>query len=183
MSSDMIIPIAVAVIAAITSVGATLVTVRSSRSLRHIEEQFKRQQESAQFLNERLGKLYLPVSMHLSATRILANTHYGADEHTIEEIEHALNYHNKAIIDSLMNWTVYLDPDAPESASTGLLQHLLQWQTVYKLKYEYKQWDKPVWDGLRFFQYSQFPDGADVFFHQRTTELRQLLHNRLDSLP
>lgn len=183
MSSDMMIPLIVAVVAAMGSLAATLITVRSSRSLRHIEEQFERQQQSAKFLNERLSKLYLPVSMHLSATRVLADTHYGGDEPTIREVEHALHQHNRAIIDSLMTWTVYLDPDAPESASTGLLEHLLQWETVYKLKYEHNQWEEPIWDGIRFFQYRGFPDEGAKYFQQRTKELRELLHTQIDILP
>ena len=55
--------------------------------------------------------------MHLAATSVLARTHYGAERDTVTDIEDALHLHNTAIIDALMSWTVYLDPDAPESAS------------------------------------------------------------------
>jgi hypothetical protein len=115
--------------------------------------------------------------MHLSATRVLADTHYGAEGDMLRDIEAALHLHNSAIIDALMTWTLYLDPDAPASASTELLGHLLQWETVYRLK-ERGQWDGPVWEGIRYFGYSKFPEGAAEYFTDETMRKRKLLNER-----
>ena len=172
------ITILVAAIAAVASIAATVISARNARSLHESEERFKNQQQSAEFLNEQLKNLYLPVSMHLAATSVLAKTHYGADEETVSDIEKALHVHNRAIIDALMNWTLYLDPDAPESATTGLLGHLLQWETVYEMKMR-QQWDAPVWDGIRHFGYDKFPDGAAEYFVRETDQKRKLLSDRL----
>jgi hypothetical protein len=170
-----VIPIIVATIAALTSIAAAVISARTNLSVRKSQVQYEDQQKSRAFLNEQLKNLYLPVSMHLSATRVLADTHYGAEGDLLRDIEAAMHLHNSAIVEALMTWSLYLDPDAPSSASAALLAHLLQWETVYRLK-ERGQWDGPVWDGIRYFGYSQFPDGAAEYFAGATVRKRQQLH-------
>jgi hypothetical protein len=181
MDTSTLITIATAIIAATATIVAAALSVIARRSIRRLEERFERQRESAQFLSEQLTKLYLPVSMHLRATRALADTHYEAGEPTKTEIEHALRQHNSAILELLMKWSMYLDSDAPDTVTSDLLEHLLQWESVYKLKYEYKVYDGPVWDGIRHYGYRKFPDGVDVYFREKEKELRKALHDRLQT--
>lgn len=182
MVTPTLITIVTAIIAATATIIAAALSVIARRSIRRLEERFEREQESARFLSEQLTKLYLPVSMHLRATRALADIHYAAGEPTKGEIEHALQQHNSAILKVLMNWSMYLDSDAPDTVTSDLLEHLLQWESVYKLKYEYKVYDGPVWEGIRRYGYRKFPDGVDVYFHEKTEELRRALHDRLQTL-
>lgn len=173
------IPIIVAVLGAASAVVAAVVSARAQHNVRQLGERFEQHRQVTAFLTEQLSKLYLPVSMHLRATRALASTHYEADEATKEDIEHALRHHNNAIVECLMTWSMYLDPNAAEEVAIGLLEHLLQWESVYNLKYKYGELSGPVWDGIRHFGYRRFPDEAADHFHEKAAEIREELHERL----
>jgi hypothetical protein len=95
------------------------------------------------------------------------------------EIEHALREHNKVIVESLLTFSMYLDPSATENVKIALLEHLLQWESVYKLKYEYGHYTGPVWDGIRHFGYRRFPEEAADHFHKRAIEIREELYGLL----
>ena len=175
------IPIVVAILGVIGVLASATMSAVTQRNVKQLEERFKKHQQVTTFLNDQLSKLYLPVSMHLRATRALANTHYEADNATKTEIEHALWGHNKVILEHLLTNLMYLDPGAPEVVTTELLEHLLQWENVYKLKYEHKRHTGPIWDGIRDLGYRQFPDEAADHFHKRAKEIRVELHARLQS--
>src|SRR5262245_16658805 len=118
--------------------------------------------------------------MHLRATRALATTHYDADERTRTEIEHALHEHNKSIVECLLSSSMYLEPDAPDAASVELLEHLLQWETLYKLKYQSKRaFSYPIWEEIRRLGYSKFPEDAAEHFHMTASRIRTELHDEL----
>lgn len=173
------IPIVVAILGIIGALAAATMSAVTQRNVKQLEERFQKHQQVTAFLSDQLSKLYLPVSMHLRATRALANTHYEADKTTKTEIEHALSEHNKVIVEHLMTNLMYLDPSAPEVVTTELLEHLLQWENVYKLKYEHKLHTGPIWDGIRNLGYRQFPEEAADHFHKRAREIREELHDRL----
>lgn len=178
------IPIFIAVIGAASAITAALVSAAAQRSVRRIEQRFEGSKRAITFLSDQLGKLYLPVSMHLRATRALATTHYGADEATCREVEHALHEHNRAIIDCLLISAMYLDPNAPEAAAIELLEHLLQWENLYKLKYQKKPaFTHPIWEEIRRLGYTKFPEGAAEHFHSMALKIRTDLHTHLQSVP
>lgn len=171
----------IAVIAAASAISAALIAAVMQRNVRRLEEQFEERKQVNAFLGDQLTRLYLPVSMRLRATRALANTHYQADAATRREIEHALREHNKAITTCLLESAMYLDPDAPDEVTVALLQHLLQWENVYILKYQYKVVDAPIWDEIRRLGYSRFPDEAAEHFHETSSRIRKELHARLQA--
>lgn len=173
--------VAAAIVGASSAVVAALVSAAAQRNVRRLEERFEGSRQVTAFLGDQLSKLYLPVSMHLRATRALATTHYQADDATQREVEHALREHNKTIIACLLNSAMYLDSDAPEEVTVALLEHLLQWENVYMLKYQYKAFDAPIWDEIRRLGYSRFPDEAAEHFHVAASRIRKELHDRLQS--
>jgi hypothetical protein len=174
------VPIVAAIISAAAAVIAVVVSALAQRSAKRVERQLEGAKRSLAFRTDQLAKLYLPVSMHLRATRALATTHYQADDATQQEVEHALHEHNKAIIDCLLNSSMYLEPDVPHSASIELLEHLLQWETLYKLKYqEEPAFTHPIWDEIRRLGYTKFPESAAEHFHTTATRIRSDLHREL----
>ncbi|MGH9848140.1 MAG: hypothetical protein ACREEM_56375 [Blastocatellia bacterium] len=174
------IPIIVAIISAATAVTAAIVSAAAQRSVKRIEQRFEGAKRSLAFRSDQLAKLYLPVSMHLRATRALATTHYDADEDTRTEIEHALHEHNKVIVECLLSSSMYLEPDAPDAASVELLEHLLQWETLYKLKYQSKPvFSHPIWAEIRRLGYTKFPDDAAEHFHVTASRVRNKLNGEL----
>lgn len=178
------IPIIIAVISAAGAIVATLLSAAAQRNVRRFEQRFEGSKRAITFLTDQLAKLYLPVSMHLRATRALASTHYGADAATRQEIEHALHEHNRAIIDCLLTSAMYLDPHAPEAATIQLLEHLLQWENLYKLKYQKKPaFNNPIWEEIRRLGYTKFPEEAAKHFHDMALKIRTDLHTQLQSPP
>ena len=174
------IPIVVAIISAAAAVTAAIVSAAAQRAVKRIEARFEGTKRSLAFRSDQLAKLYLPVSMHLRATRALATTHYNADEGTRQEIEHALHEHNKAIVECLLNASMYLEPDAPDAASIEVLEHLLQWETLYKLKYQAKPaFADSIWAEIRRLGYTKFPEDAAEHFHVTASRIRKGLHGEL----
>ena len=169
-----------AIIAAVAAVSSTVVSAMTSRSIRRREELFAMRQESGEFLREKISKLYMPVAMRIRVTGQLFDRFFASTTTSEEKtaIEHAMREYNKAIQETLMAEFAYLEPDAPKEATTDLMQHLIQWENVYRLKYEYGVYDGPVFAGIKRFGYQSFPPGADEYFIRRTEELRDLLHTR-----
>ena len=171
------LPVVVAMIAAVSAIVAALVSAAAQRHVRRLEQRFEGTKRAVAFRTDQLTKLYLPVSMHLRATRALSTSHYGADNAVSHEVEQALHEHNKAIVDCLQNSSMYLEPDAPDAAAIDLLAHLLQWETLYNLKYQKRPaFQHPIWEEIRRLNYSQFPDGAAEYFHDRSKQIRRDLH-------
>jgi hypothetical protein len=174
------IPIVVAIISAATAVTAAIVSAGAQRAVKRIEQRFEGSKRSLAFRSDQMAKLYLPVSMHLRATRALATTHYNAGTETRQEIEHALHEHNRAIVECLINASMYLEPEAPDAASVELLEHLLQWETLYKLKYQSQPaFADPIWSEIRRLGYTKFPEDAAEHFHVTAARIRRELHDEL----
>lgn len=174
------IPIVVAIISAATAIVAAIVSAAAQRGVKRVEQRFEDDKRSFTFRSDQLARLYLPVSMHLQATRALATTHYKADAATRKEIEHALHEHHKLIVECLMTSSMYLEPGAPDAASVGLLGHLLQWETLHKLKYQSKPaFSVTIWEEIRRLGYNSFPDQAAEHFHTTAARIRTELHGEL----
>ncbi len=173
-----------AIVAAVSAIFSAVLSALERRTLHRLQERFAERQESTQFLRDKISKLYMPVSMHLRVTKQLFDRFFEKtttpDEKTA--IEHAWHEHNQAIRQALMAGFAYLEPDAPAAATTELLEHLIQWDTVYRLKYQYEAYEGPVFAGIRQFGFRSFPQGADAYFVRRTEELRSLLHQRTTAL-
>jgi hypothetical protein len=176
------IEVLVAFISAAAAIVAAIVSAAARRDAKRVEQRFEGAKRSLAFRGEQLSKLYLPVSMHLRATRALATIHYDPDEATRQEVEHALHEHNKVIVDCLLNASMYLEPDAPDAAAIDLLVHLLQWETLYELKYQRESaFTDPIWDEIRRLGYSDFPDTAAEHFHMTASRIRLQMHSELKS--
>lgn len=75
---------------------------------------------------------------------------------------------------------MYLEPDAPDAASIELLEHLLQWETLYKLKYQSRPpFAGPIWAEIRRLGYTEFPEDAAEHFHITASRIRTELHGEL----
>ena len=82
-----------------------------------------------------------------------------------------------------MNYSMFLEPDPETPGGTNelaiqLLEHLIQWETVFDLKYEHEVYDGPVYAGIDLFGANEFPQGANKYFIDKMRHLRQELHNR-----
>jgi hypothetical protein len=89
---------------------------------------------------------------------------------------------------------MYLEPDTPEAVTTELLEHIVQWETVYNLKYVRKTYKGPVFAGIKRFGYSGFPrgqkiyykeatgaEGLDGYFSDKTKELTEKLRKKIQA--
>ena len=188
MDATIVISVLALVIAPLGVISAAVIARSSGRDLRRRQELFTRQQESVQFLSEKLDKLYLPLAMRLTVTQGLFDRYFESSTSAEEKtaIEHEWREPNNAILNLLMNSSKYLEPDAPKEITVQLLQHLVQWETVYKLKYLYKVYDGPVFAGIGAFgvrKFPELPDGRklDDYFLERVEALREQLHQQLQS--
>jgi hypothetical protein len=183
-------PITLAVVTStlslIVALFAAIFSFVSQKKLKLIEAESRQQAESAEFLAAKLDKFYLPVSMHLSTTQKLFARFSDADQAEKMAIEEELRAHNTKVRELLMGASMYLEPDAPEATLKALLEHLIQWDIVYKLKYEYKVYDGPVFAGIKKFGFRGFPrkerdedEGIDQYFDRKVRELRSKHHGRL----
>lgn len=172
------VSLVIALIAAATSIVSAVIAARSSSGLRMREEQFTRHIESLQFLRDKLTKLYIPMTMYLRITRSLYDRYTEAST-THEEraaIEETARQYNAMMRQLLIDGAIYLEPDAPTEVTNDLLEHLLQIETVYRLKYEFQVYSGPVFAGIKRFGFRRFPKGVDDYFSAKTDELRQRLH-------
>jgi hypothetical protein len=90
------------------------------------------------------------------------------EEKTI--IEHAWKRHNDIIFSLISEGSIYLDPKAPEEITKDLLEHILQWNNVYHMKYIDRTYDGPVFAGIAKFGYKPFPKGEKIYFNKETKE-------------
>jgi hypothetical protein len=172
-----------AVVAAISAVLAAGIAAYSAYSVGAAQERFAERQAGADFLAERLTKLYVPVSMHLVATKALFDRFVEPNVSAAEKtaLEHELRFHNNEIRRILLESSVYAVPanggsPGADQLLSDLLEHLVQWETVYKLKYEYGVYEGPVFAGIADFGFRGFPPEADTYFHTTEMELRRRLH-------
>jgi hypothetical protein len=177
-----------AFIAAAAAIVSAVVSYVGARDVKNIEVRQALEREGAGFIAERLTKLYVPVTMHLAATKVLFNRYFEVSTTAQEKvaIEHELRFHNKEIRDRLMQWSVYVELHpkecgskvAPDDLMRQLLEHLIQWETVYRLKYEYKVYKGPVFAGIKDFGFRGFPTGVDEYFQCTERVLREQMHTR-----
>lgn len=112
--------------------------------------------------------------MHLATTKKLFDRYFKAGKDEKTAIEHELRLHNATVRDCLMASSIYLEADAPKEMINELLEHLIQWEIVYKLKYEYKVYDGPVFAGIKEFGFCGFPDmDVDGYFKGKVDELKE----------
>jgi len=187
--------LATAAIAACAAIVSAVVSYQSARDVRAFEASQALDRERADFLAERLTKLYVPVTMHLAATKALFNRYFEETTTPQEKvaIEHEQRVHNKEIRERLMQWSVYVESRpkecgadvSPDVLVRQLLEHLIQWETVYRLKYEYKVYGGPVFAGIETFGLRGFPTGVDTYFQCTEQALRDQMHvrSRLASQP
>jgi hypothetical protein len=131
-----------AAVAAAAAIFAAGVTAYSTVQLKAREEAFTDRQRAVDFLGERLTKLYVPVSMHLAATDVLFKRFNEPNTSRAERtaIEHEMHDHNSAVLKTLMESSVYTEPADTAGACnvdtmiTDLIDHLIQWETVYSLQ-------------------------------------------------
>lgn len=158
-------------------------STRGARSVSRFEAETARARASAEFVADQLTELYVPVRMHLSVTRKLFDRYFEPTTSDEEKaaIKHEWRVHNTAVREALMSSALYLEP-APEggvdadSLVHALLEHLTQWETVYKLKYDYGVHAGPVFAGISEFGFRRFPDGVDAYFEAAEAKLRARLH-------
>lgn len=177
------INIIVAIIALIASVFATVTTVVSQRNIKILERKIRRQEESDQFIAQKLEKFYLPVQLQLATTKKLFDRFFIAGEQEKEAIEHELLLHNSKIRDCLMSSSIFLEDDIPPGMIDALLEHLIQWEIVYKLKYEYKVYEGPVFAGIKEFGFCGFPQmDVDGYFKRKVSILKEKHHQRFQEV-
>lgn len=169
-----------AIIAAVAAVLAALVTAVNTYMVRRLDNRLTKARRTTDFISAKLQQLYLPVSMSLKATKILFDRYFEVDDDAEKAcIEHAWKEHNSLVKERMMTGWMYLDPDAPKDEINELLEHLIQWETVYRLKYDLHVYDGPVFAGTRRFGFRRFPAHIDDYFHKRADELSTELHERI----
>lgn len=178
---EVVAAIITSIVSLVASLFAAYLAIAGQKRLRLLEAEYERKAESAEFLAAKLDHLYLPVSMNLAATNKLFSRFREADENERTAIEHELREHNAKIRECLMNASIYIEPDAPDGMIERLLEHLIQWDIVYKLKYEYKVYGGPVFAGIEQFGFRGFPRDEDVdgYFRRKMKELKDRHHQRL----
>lgn len=189
MVEGSIFALAGAALAAGASIVAAYISYRGAKDTRKLEAQLRESREATEFVGEKLRNLYVPISMHLTVTKALYKRHTLEDPSDEEKraIEHEQQHHNAEIRDRLLEYSEYLEPPSPEDPvnidelTTELLEHLIQWETVYQLKYEYEVYDGPVYAGIGRFGVRDFPDGVDEYFTETTQRLRRELHQQLSN--
>lgn len=190
MDVKIIVAIVTSVFSLIGAAFAALFSFTSQKRLKRLESELKQRAESADFLAAKLDKFYLPMSMHLRANDKLFKRFFKAGGKEKEAIEHEWREHNSKVREYLMNSAIYVEPDAPEADLDALLEHLIQWDIVYKLKYEHEVYDGPVFAGIEDFGFRGFPrkkpdegENIDEYFRRKVNELRSRHHQRLQLNP
>lgn len=188
MVDGSILALAGAGLAAGASIVAAYISYRGAKDTRKLEAKLRESREATEFIGEKLRNLYVPVTMHLTVTKALFER-YREDPSDQEKraIEHEQQRHNAEVRDRLLEYSDYLEPASRDDSvnidelTTELLEHLIQWETVYKLKYEYEVYDGPVFAGIGRFGVRGFPQGVDEYFTETTQQLRRELHEQLSS--
>lgn len=180
----------VAGVAAVAAVVAAGIATITSLYVRRRDQQFLKLKQSTEFLQAQLDNLYMPVAVGLSNTNRLFARYFQDDTTDSEKeiIEHAWELFNSEIFECLTRSWVYLDPDGPSGDIDDLIEHLQQWKSVYRLKYDKGTYSGPVFAGIQQFGFKGFPrpdyespprQALDVYFKQRAEALRDEIHRRL----
>ncbi len=168
----------------VAAVVATIISLYIKRS----DQAIAKRQRTTDFLKDQLDYLYLSVSNNLAITKQLFDRYSQADDDEEEMIEHAWMIQNSSVLESLTKYQIYLDPDAPKPDIDQLIRHLVQWELVYRLKYEKGTYTGHVFAGIGKFGGVKFPrpeeevparESLDGYFGRRSEELRKEIHSRL----
>lgn len=180
------VSVVVAIIAAIASGVGAGISVYGSYSVERLKEEYARTRESATFIQDQIKLFYQPISMHLIVTKgLFSRLLETTNEREKVAIEKLMRKHNSSVRDLLMNGAIYLEPGTPEAVSSGLLEHLVQWEVVYQLKYEYGVYKGPVFAGIEEFGFRGFPSevpgfkSVDEYYLKTTEKLKEKLHRRV----
>ena len=165
-----------------------LVALLQGVATQNLKVAFERQQQAIAVLEQRVNEAYAPVKSRLLITRALFDRFFEAGVSPEEKtaIEHEWRIHNEAVFDVLTNRSALIGPPSgqtqacADSLMNALVEHLTQWETVYRLKYEYQAYEGPVFAGIERFGNRGFPTsspcgGADAFFTTGLGELRSEL--------
>jgi hypothetical protein len=162
-----------------------LLTIWQGLKTQATEHAFDREQAGIAFLEARLNKLYVPVTMHLAVTQGFFDRYPSASPAEGLLLESAWREHNRAIRQLVTEASAYITPTGAQTTQcvdsmiTHLLTHLAQWDVVYRLKHEARAYRGPVYVGIKEFGYLGFPRGpcgADSVFFGGLRELRARLH-------
>lgn len=196
MSSELLTMVS-AMIAAIAAIISSIVAYRSSRHVAILNNRFSIEKETNQFREKQLSSLYFPMHVNLMATNALFDRYFEKSVTDEEKsiIEHAWKRHNDEIFKILTENSVYLEVDAPREVTSDLLEHIIQWNSVYEMKYIDKTYNGPVFSGISKFGFRGFPKGKKVYFNEskktegidgyfsdKTKSLRESLYSRLSSV-
>lgn len=181
-----IVAAGVAAFAALVAAGIAAVT---ALYVRRRDRQLLKAQQSTDFLQAQLDNIYLPVAISLSITNQLFDRYFQSTTTDSEKevIEHAWKLHNSEAFERLTRYQVYMDPGGPTKDVDDLIEHLQQWDSVYRLKYTEGTYSGPVFAGIRQFGFKGFPrpdretpprQALDVYFKQKAELLRNEIHRR-----
>ena len=183
-----------AIIAAVSGLASSYIATKSSRSLKILEEKFHKEKETNSFREKQLSCLYFPMHVHLTLTQAMFKRFFekGTSELEKENIEHTWKHYNDKMFSILVESSTYLDLDSPKEVTEELMEHILQWNIVYKMKYVDKIHKGPVFSGTSQFGFRGFPkgkkvysnektgnEGVDGYFKDKTNSLRKTLHDRI----
>ena len=156
-----------AIVAALAAVLASILSYHSNKTVAIINNKYLKERQTSEFRKKQISNLYFPMHVNLVASNALF-VRYFEDSTADEEkliIEHAWKKHNDAIYILLMENSVYLDVDAPSEVTEDLLEHIIQWNSVYEMKYVDKTYEGAVFSGIKKFGFRGFPKGKDVYFN------------------
>lgn len=160
-----------AIIAAVAAIFASVLSYLSNSKVVMLSNKYLKEREVAQYREKQISKLYFPMHVNLTASNALFKRYF--EKSTLDEektiIEHSWKRHNDNIFKLLMENSVYLDLDAPAEIMEALPEHIIQWNSVYEMKYTDKTYDGPVFAGIKKFGYRKFPKGRKVYFNQVTS--------------
>lgn len=183
-----------ALIAAATGIVSSIIAGNANKSVKKLENQFLKENESNTFREKQLSDLYFPMHVHLTITQALFKRFFekNTSESEKENIEHTWKHHNSEMFNILTKNSGYLDVDAPNEVTQDLVEHILQWNIVYNMKYVDKKHTGPVFSGTSQFGFRGFPkgksvysnsetgsEGVDGYFKDKTESLRILLHSKI----
>ena len=174
--------------AILVPVATGLLALLQGVATQNVQAAFARQQQAIKVLEQRVNGAYGPVQSRLLITRALYKRYFeaGVSHEEKTAIEHEWRIHNEAVLDVLTNKSALIGLPSgtsracADSLINALIEHLTQWQTVYRLKYKYEAYEGPVFAGIRQFGNRSFPKsnpcgGADTFFSAGLGELRSEL--------
>jgi hypothetical protein len=134
------------IVAALAAIISSFLAFRSNRNVAILNNRFSKEREANQFVEKQLSNLYFPMHINLMASNTLFKRYFENSTSDEEKsiIEHAWKKHNETIYKILTENSVYLDVDAPKEVTGELLEHIIQWNSVYEMKYVDKIYDGPV---------------------------------------